>query len=530
MKRTYFLFSVVIILVLITTNCKRFNFDGTWETEILVPLVRSELTLENLIGEDLVRDDGQGNLEIFYEEPIFEYKLDSLFQLPDTTITTVNQGAIIPIMIAPGQSWVSDTNSNVFDIPDIDLLEMEIISGKILFEIESNLTEALVVTYLIPPAIKGGQSLQLVRTLPAATSVQNTVLKDSIDLAGYNLDLSGKDKDEYNSIFFYTNVQLNPAATSNYNLTAQDIITVRTTYKGLTPSYARGDFHTQQIDAREQSDDFEIFTNLPDGELDIEAIELDFEIRNALGVDLQTTINEMTASNGAKSVSLEGQIISERINLDRATPFPGDPPVFVQSKRVIINEENSNLDELLEVLPTALLYDLSLIINPLGNISNGNDFIYLNTGVEIDLNATVPISFSADRFAFRDTTEFSLEDSTTDDLINQVTGGNLILNAVNGFPFDLLPSVVLLDEDQEVLDTLDGTYVIAGELIDNIPNKSSMDFPLPDDIIDKLYKTKYIIIEVLISTRVKDHFFQVQSGDKLEMTISCDFDYKMGRR
>lgn len=530
MRDSYALISVLIVLLL-AFSCKRMSFEPEWDVDMLTPIAQSKIDLEQLLSPDELRVNSNGDHEVYYEDEIFSYSLDSLFRIPDTSITKVNQGSFIPVTIAPGQTWASDTNNNRFQLRDVSLLEATLAEGLIFFEISSNITEEIDMVYEVPGANKDGQVLRLERTIPAASSQNAPVsIVDSIDLSGYSLDLRGKDKNTANTIFFYFSAAVSPNA-SAVTISSLQYVNLKTTYKNLLPYYGRGYFRQQSINEGGSSEDFEVFRNLPSGNIDLKEIELDFRVKNSIGVDISAGISELKASNtrNGNSVFLSGPGKEKRLNLNRATEQSDlDPPVFPQFTEHIIDQNNSNLDELLEVLPDRLDYALDLEINPKGNISGGNDFIYLNTGIEIDLNARIPLHFRADEMIFLDTLDLVLDSAQRSVSTDPLYGGVIYLKALNRFPLSLKPELFFMDSTKAIRDSIQSTQLINAypETSTESTEESILEFPMSEELVDRLYDYPYIVLKLEIESRGNEAI-RLRPDQFVHVFLSADFKYKM---
>ena len=56
---------------------------------------------------------------------------------------------------------------------------------------------------------------------------------------------------------------------------------------------------------------------------------------------------------------------------------------------------NSNIDAFIENLPDGITYDLDVTANPLGDVSNGNDFLYDDSRLTADLDVDIPLNIIA---------------------------------------------------------------------------------------------------------------------------------------
>ena len=72
-------------VMLLSAGCRKEADQAQWDVDIAVPLIRTTLTLGDLIGDTLIGTDGQGNVSILYTTRLFELGLDTLMAVPDTS-------------------------------------------------------------------------------------------------------------------------------------------------------------------------------------------------------------------------------------------------------------------------------------------------------------------------------------------------------------------------------------------------------------------------------------------------------------
>ncbi|MGV3636582.1 MAG: hypothetical protein ACO1NQ_02940, partial [Flavobacteriales bacterium] len=123
----------------------------------------------------------------------------------------------------------------------------------------------------------------------------------------------------------------------------------------------------------------------------------------------------------------------------------------------VLDNGNSNVDAFVENMPDEVRYDLDIQLNPLGDISNGNDFLYFESALKASLALEVPLAVIAN--------DLGLENVAKPDLPGDaerpaITEGTLHLFANNGFPFDARVVLDIVDWERNVLSPLE----VEGEL------------------------------------------------------------------
>ena len=385
----HFLFICAVLLALF--SCKK-RKEG-WTIDALVPMIDSQLDLENIFDDDLIQVGDNDLLNLVYQNEILDLKLADDFNIPDTTISQINEGPAFNLAWDKANPLISDTNESKFEISNANLTYALIKSGKIKFKVTSTISEPTTITYNMSSAEKEGKTLLVSRNMPAGSPGNPVEITNEIDLSGYLLNLKGKNLNDYNTIFFYFTVTFaNPNSPSNlYNYTSADIVTIENSFVGITPEMVKGIFSTTTEKPDESSSEFDAFKQIRSGSFDVQKAKFSFEFENRIGVDLQGSVNRLSAINSKSgtSVDLEGDFIFQSLNLSRAKEDYSlyEVPIIPSISRYELNEENSNITDFISILPNEVQYDMDFIINPLGNISGGNDFLFSDYGYSM-INVT----------------------------------------------------------------------------------------------------------------------------------------------
>lgn len=81
------LWAILLISLSIYISACKPNFeDSTWRTDVLTPLVNSRLTLEDLLTDSVIQTNPDSSLKIVFTNNIYTFNLDSMVQMPDTTL------------------------------------------------------------------------------------------------------------------------------------------------------------------------------------------------------------------------------------------------------------------------------------------------------------------------------------------------------------------------------------------------------------------------------------------------------------
>ena len=84
LKKLYF-FTAILTIVIIT-SCIR-DRETIWETRLKAPVAKSTLSIENILGSDYIKNQGDTTLSLVFKQNLSEINTDSIIKYSDTTIT-----------------------------------------------------------------------------------------------------------------------------------------------------------------------------------------------------------------------------------------------------------------------------------------------------------------------------------------------------------------------------------------------------------------------------------------------------------
>jgi hypothetical protein len=247
------------------------------------------------------------------------------------------------------------------------------------------------------------------------------------------------------------------------------------------------------------------------------------DIYNYVGADVSLIINDVSTikNNPFEKVSLNHSIVGSSINMRRAVES-NSPSYPVYPKHKIYDVSGSNLDKMIEILPDSLLFSINAILNPLGNISSGNDFLYFDRTIKANLKLEIPLNLSATDLVFEDFSEINIPEN--------VKGGSLNVYFDNFFPFSFNTQLFVLDSKDNITDSL----IIGDNLIPNgIPNSGIVQSPsscifkinLNDKLISELIINNKLLIRLKVNS-ASNMLYKIYDHYSLKVQIVGDFEYE----
>jgi len=520
-----------ITLAAILFSCRKDFERPNWDVDLLAPLIKTTLSLDDLLPDSVLVTNPDTSLKMVYQTNIFDVDMDSLYKIPDTTITDVYTMALSSVA-NPGSAFYSNDNDIKLNITNGVQLNYALIeSGFIEVEVFSEIKEKIIIKYTIPSITKNGDTLVLQEIIDAATLSQDGHLIKRIDISGYQLDLTGKSKSEVNTIVTRASGTVDTNALGPVSITAGEKITYFNRLIDIVPYYVRGYFGNQQLHYDPETTNIDVFNKIVSGTLDLDQVAVNIEFKNGIGVDAQLVLNQFTTinTNTANNSPLTHNVMGTPINLNRAQLTNSVPEVNYSAYSIAINTANSNIDQLIEILPNQLLYDINLNINPFGNISGGNDFVYKKHSLEANLNVEFPLSLMANSLTLADTINFSLpEEAETGRIID----GTLFLYADNGFPFDANIQLSMYDEFSSYIQTIPVINQIQAAPVDGnlrvtSKKQSVLSIPLSTSDVDNLYRAKKMVLKIGFTTQPQSQFIKIYEGYKIDIQVVGDFSYNV---
>lgn len=522
------------LVFLVLQSCQIGKDDAYWNIDTLAPLAKSTITLQQAFGDSLFTVNPDNSLNLTYSSELFEFALDTLLNIPDTSTEEFFRLPFGSVTLSPGQVFLADTQETNYDLQDIQLTFAIIRSGIIRFELTSTLSERSVFSYEFAGATRNGQPISISDTVAAGNPAQPVSVVREIDMSGVQLDLTGPNSNAFNQIFGIYQALIDPEGNA-VQITSSDFFRMKIDYFNLIPEYIRGYLGQQSFELEGTEEQIELFPELISGNVKFEEINLEFLINNELGADVSFVINGFEGSNAlsGQRESLIGPIIGSRNNLTRAFEPQGATNGFeTYTTSISIDHKNSNLPDLLSILPDQLTYNIGLEINPLGNISGGNDFVYYESGATLRANLNIPLNAAITEVVIMDTTEFTW-DSTNDESINPVQGGLLWLNYKNYYPLQISAQAYLLDEQNEILDSLFlvpqsilAAPVLSGDRVFE-PYAGRVSSPISKTRIDHLRNTKNVLIQATFDTQLTGTARKIYDEYRLDLRLVGDFSYEV---
>lgn len=499
---------------LLLFSCKK--EATTWDTDWAAPIAYGHLTINDMIPTTYTTTNSDGYLSLIIHESIFEFSLDTLIKLPDTTITVKTAIGLPSINVTPAFS-LPDNYDQVYDLGDIELKRVIIQSGSAEANISSPWQGKTKITVTFPKVTNVSGLFERVYYLDPGTIGSPTVVTDLIDMAFHDMDLRGIDGDLYNTLGVNVLIESNEEEAS-FLVSNTDSIAFSFLFKDLVPRYAKGYFGQYTF-----SDTVGValipLKHVVAGSIDLDSIDMTVTIKNGFNIIAQAKVSKLTGINTHTASLVDLDFIEKGTTLN-INPASGGLYDYVPSEYPItLTNTNSNMLSFLENLSDSIIVGYQLKINPFGNTTAGSDEFFPNSKMELFLDGEFPLQFGANDLTIADTiTIDNFETSTISP--NEAV---LFLDYVNGFPIEGGLKIYLLDASNTIIDSVMATApILAGnyqsDSYSTIPTTGSVQFQLTQSAMDHLQTTEKLIIKLK---------FNSDSNQVIKISPEAFFDFKL---
>lgn len=462
---------LVILLsstVFFFTSCKK---TTSWDIDASIPIAKSHLNLSNFFGDSIFQSDSNDLLHLAFSNTIIDYKMDDLVTLPDTTVSFSftlpgNYGS------TPGNVIYSNANladkEITFDVQNgVELNKAIVRSGFLKIEYVNSCSQPLNFDYKINSASLWGNVFQVNQTVPAGTISNPSKFTKYYNLQQYDINLTGLTNTKINTLV-QTYIVSSDISGQPDVFSAGQGFEMKMSFVDIIPEYVQGYFGQQNLSFGPDSVLLGFLGNFNANNLQLTQSAINFRIINEFGIEMSSSINSVKSikQSPLNVVTLNSGNLLQSINVNRAgkTNNPSNP-VFPWIKQININSTNSNLNQFIQNLPDYFGYSVNATINPLGNISSGNDFAYYGRGLKVIADIDIPLALSANYFSL---VNYSKVDLTQLRELKDVNRCEVFLNARNNYPFKTLLQGYMMNENNEIIDSLftPGENIIAAAITD----------------------------------------------------------------
>ena len=411
----------LFLLLGIFLSCIRVSEFATddWAASFAVPILHTTVIMEDFLvsleEEGGIEIDSDNAITLAYSDKIFSERATNFFAIP-------------PSFSFPLLDTVILVNPNDFELDDFPSATF-LRTGTLQIQFASNEVYNLSVELQIDNLVQNGQPFVHNFDIPFDGAPPSSFMA-SLDISGYLLDLSIPLSVKY---FAYNEIGERLWLNDEFpNLN----------FLNLDFQYAEGRFPGIAFDVPIDSFDFDFFVDSFEGDIELTKPKLSFRFRNSVGIPVaiqSEKIQAVTQKSGRfdfVSPLDDGYIMKYPTQM-------GQNVLDTFSFTI----ENSNIDDVLNALPTRFIYDLQGFGFPPGT-EDVIGFIQDTSSFDVFVDMELPLEGSVMNLKY---------ETITDVEENDLDGAKEIefkLLTTNDFPLETAIQVFFLDEEGNELDKL----------------------------------------------------------------------------
>ncbi|MEP3387773.1 MAG: hypothetical protein ABJO02_06280 [Reichenbachiella sp.] len=516
---------VLTLPCLLATSCNIEDLGkikpGTVSPHIAINLGYSEYTVQELL-EDL--EDESVEITTNADQTIALYFSESTVYDGNDDLIAINSVSNEE-EFAPAENVPATPIGYEIEIDEVFTFSFPANNGE---EIDSLIYSAGTLDFEMLSTFKGDidytwtiEGTKLVTTNVDLTNSEELVYTGADVTDSYSRPLEGLKSKFYKNAFDENEFQVHVVGTITFEAGTEILPEQRMTFDlafnnpGFTHIY--GKFGSDPIDLQNQSIDMTAFNDFSGDGLKLEDPRVYLITTNSYGMDIELSFDEL------KAVDADGnEVLLQEITPPGIDGFVSSPEIEGEVKidTIELNNQNSNIDDLLNSAPVLMEFEISGIPNPASS-SRLNNFLLEDSRVEIESLIAIPMQFQMDGFSVD--FDFELND------LDIESAESIIFNiiATNEIPFSGAIDLSFIDDQGNLLFSLPNAANIESPTVGSdgkttAPHVSNSGIDLSSEGIDALINAHKILATANISTfeHEKNRYVTLYSDYKLNIELS----------
>ena len=481
---------VFLLLSLFFQACQK-DIEPSWDSTWHGSFAHGSIMLSDLLQDSIVNTNNQ-EVWLTMSRDIYELTPDSLVSIPEN-IDKISYKTPFNLEIIPGKELINTSVNKDIQANTAELSSAVVQKGIISVETKSTYDQPVKYTYNFPGITKNGQSLKITDTTETTNSGTLKTNKN-YNITDYRIDMTGKNNDAFNQIFYQVTAQTTNNADTLY-VTPQDSLALNINFKELQFHQIEGYFGQKEFSITDTTS-IDFLSHIESGIIDLDSVYTELKIENGLGADLMLNVNDLISinRNNNQTIALTGDFINSDISIARAVKNTSITPVIKT-----IDLTNSNMEEFIENLPEKIASNLSIKLNPLGNISMGNDFFNSNHPLNINMFMDIPLKLSMDNIWLTDTIDLDVDEEAP------FQNASMALIVQNYFPVDAIVTVKTISQHTENKTITNNNTIAAGVLnaqdIVDQASESVINLNISNEAITDLKDAGKLLVQINLQTQ-----------------------------
>lgn len=484
--------------------------DYEYTTTLALPLVNSSFKIGDIIDLDelgSIEVDDEGMVSIVYRGRVFSLPASQIFQIP-------NQSQSFNISVNP-----SSKSEQVFDKIFLVTFDQNQVISWVKF-----LEGQFRVELTAPQLIADGYNISATFEILGSVSSSGGLVQGQLDAQNpAQVPLNGATLDFGNDANMFM-VRYTVTVSGNGTPThAPYTVDFAQNMTGLRYELLYGYIGEIAFPVGKTGVDLGLFRNANLGSIFFEAPNFRLVANNSYGTPIHLYFNDFFAKNKEnETIDIENADVQNYLVI----AAPAEPGI-TEVSRFVLDRSNTNIDAIMDIRPSEIIYDVSGLINP-GNTPAQN-FIRHDSRLGIDLEIDLPFWGRVDFFEISDTLDLSF-----DDLPEELEWIEIKLQMNNGFPLNAVVEVFFADENYNILTPL---FANPGDanIIEAAPTN-----PPTQTVVQPVNKTTFIMIDdarlehirqasnILLQVRLLT--YNQQAGESVKFLEDYELGIQMGAR
>lgn len=519
----------IFIIALLVNSC---SLNPSWDVDGIAPIIKSRLTFNSIIGDNYLQTDSDSALRFVFEDTLYTLKIDTLSNNISINESSEVRWTFPSIVIQSFDPLLNAFKIRIpFNLGDARIHDVRIKNGKMNIEIKSVMTRGFKFRYHSQRVTKNGQPFEYLGYVPPATNGDTSIFRASLDMDDYEFDLRPISNTFYNTLELSTDVQFDSTGGPLPMVNNQLMFMSNVNISNLNLYFVKGYLGQYDFNLSDAKLDIDILRKFPEGTVNVDFVQADLQMMNYFGAEAQLYVSSLKALNTrtGTSANLTGSGIQQTINVNRAN-YSGSAaqPVTPSIYNLLLNSNNSNINQVLHILPDKLELNAKIKLNPLGNSAGYNDFYFPDYPTFVYGKITAPLRFSINQVKFVDTLSNPFLNF---ELGKSFLSGELRAKVLNKFPFAASAQIELI-ENSAVVQTISSATNIQAAPVNaqfrvESPIESNLKFELNELTFERLRNADKLIIKVQFETQPTSQLLKMYSDYFIDFKITSDIQFRI---
>lgn len=424
-------FFITILVLTFAQGCVKTTLDldkisgkVALEPSFVIAAVKGDVTLGDIVeSNDTLFFDNLGLMKLFFkEDSIINYGVNDFYNsFPAGSYTELYP-------VTPTLEVAVDTLLDIDPGTGIQIKEMSVVTGNVGYTITSTCSFNTMLRIEFPSIDDGGSPLVDTIRITGAETVSG-----NIDISDVLADFTSDPLSPYNRLPISFKIIPGGIASDSPGTVNIDVTMDEPEF-----DYVKGFFGNQTELSEEESIDLgmEEFFSKISGSFGLANPIIRVNYKNSFGLPLRIEAN------------VTGKNSSQEIDLNRAPEdllYPSTLTTRDVESSFVIDNSNSDLPDLISMLPNSIIFSGSATTNPNGD-TGADNLIFGNSRFMADIEVEVPMELWINNLQLTDTIDnFLLGEDSEESILDILSDLELRLFVDNGFPLGGSISITLFD-------------------------------------------------------------------------------------